>query len=291
MTVTMPDGLLRYGQAGSYDAIDDRSVITALAGGRKGLVQAPTLAAAAGLVVNLGPWLALVDAGDGTTAVIGDRTARQIPVLAGGASARTETLWADINPQAATWGPLQILGAPALVGRAGLALGTVVTPVNANAASALTLTPARPLPPVGRVIIVKPTDTGRNTLPVSLDPDFQYPLEANSAYSFELRWRYRGGNAGEHMDINFTTPGGVVGSFDIAYYTTAIAFAFQTFNFGQEGSLVAGTNGTNNYRPVWIRGGIRTTNAGVFGLRWGPRVATNTQTWIYAGAVMAIDKQ
>jgi hypothetical protein len=139
--MTTPSGLLAWGQSGSYDAIDDRRVIQALAAGRKGLVIVPTLGAATGLNVNVGPWLALVGVPDGTTAVIGNRDASVMPVLAGGSAARTETLWADINADGATWGPLQVLGSAALVGRTGVALGTITTPANANAASAMTFTP------------------------------------------------------------------------------------------------------------------------------------------------------
>jgi hypothetical protein len=294
--MTMPAGLLRWGQAGSYDAIDDRSVITALAGGRVGLVQPPTMAAGAGLVVNIGPWLALVDAGDGTTAVIGDRDSQAIPVAAGTASARTETLWADINPEAATWGPLQVLGAPALVGRAGVALGTITTPANANAASALTLTQATPLPPVGAIIRISPQDEDRaNTVAWTLSTYLQAQIEANSTYAFTLGCSYRGGGGASvgHIRANFTRPAGATGRYGLLYRGTGMTnLLYQDWEMGTEGNVRWGTDGVSNYYPIWIHGFVKTAAAaGTFGLAWGQGTSAGTICRILAGATLTLTKQ
>jgi hypothetical protein len=268
-------------------------VITALAGGRLGLVRPPTMAPGAGLTVNLGPWLALVNAGDGTTAVIGDRTARVLPVVAGGAAARSETLWADVDADAADW-HTHVLTAPELVGRTGLALGTIDTPANANAASALVLTPATPLPPVTQLLLIKPEETARqNVTSQSLDPHLQAPLEANSDYAFMLIVKYWGGAAGSagHLAYSWTIPAGAVGWYNAWYLNTAMAQTFQNWDFGTDGSMTAGTNGIGTSLPLICWGGIRTAGAGVFGLRWAQRTSTGVYTRIGRSSSLAITKR
>jgi hypothetical protein len=293
MSVAMPEGLLRWGQAGSYDAIDDRGVITALAGGRLGLVQSPTMAAGTGLVVNLGPWLALVAAGDGTTAVIGDRDSRAIPVGAGTSAARTETLWCDINPEAATWGPLQLL--TSTVGRAGLALGTITTPANANAASALTLTPATPLPPLSPIQRIMAVDEDRaNTTTNQLSSQLQMPVEANSTYAFELVIRYRGGSGASagHLRMTFARPAGASCWYNLLYFSTGMSLFLQSWEAGAEGNVRIGTNGINSFLACEARGYLRTAGtAGTFGWSWAQGTSAGTICRTLAGSRLTLTKQ
>lgn len=137
--MTMPTGLLQWGQTGTYDAIDDRLVITALAAGRTGLVRPAVLTAAAGLDVELqGGWLAIADAGDGTSCVVGSRTGLTFTVPAGGSSARTDVLWCDVTPGDAEWA-LALITPSQITGRAGVLLGSITVPANANLASQFTL--------------------------------------------------------------------------------------------------------------------------------------------------------
>jgi hypothetical protein len=137
--MTTPGGLLAWGQAGNYDAIEDRMVVTALAG-RAGLVAAPALAARGGLTVGVGPWLGIVDCGDRTLAVVGAREEQQQDVPAGGAQPRTDVLWADIDTDAGTWqGRLYPAGGEA--GRLGVLLATIVVPAGANSAAQMELIP------------------------------------------------------------------------------------------------------------------------------------------------------
>lgn len=139
--MTTPTGLLTWGQAGNYNAVNDRLVIRGLAGPSFfGLVQAPTLAAGSGLAVNIGPWIAIVDCGDGTSAVIGSTANASINETAGGASQRTDVLWADINVDATSQWSLSWLPSP-VSGRTGVALGTAVVPASAATAAAMTFTP------------------------------------------------------------------------------------------------------------------------------------------------------
>lgn len=146
--MTTPSGLLKWGQAGSFNAVDDREVIRALATGNPGLangngvVVPPTLTPGAGLVVNVvQPWLAVVACNDGTSAVIGARQAHTVTPAAGPATgSRTDIIWADINPDAATW-TLALITAAQSVGRFGVAIGTITAPAGANLASQMTLVP------------------------------------------------------------------------------------------------------------------------------------------------------
>ena len=141
--MTMPTGLLEWGQAGQFNAIDDRSAIAALwasAGGLPGLVSPPTLTAGSGLAITMGPWLAIVDCGDGTKAVIGNRASATFNETAGGASARVDVLWADINPDNATW-TLSLITEAQMTGRSGCFLGLIFVGASVSTSAAMTLNP------------------------------------------------------------------------------------------------------------------------------------------------------
>lgn len=141
--MTTPNGLLAWGQAGQYNAVDDRMVITALANRHNGMVTAAVLTAGTGLAVNIAPgWLAVANCADSTLAVIGSRVPMSVTVPAGPASgSATYLIWADVNPDAATF-TLNVIAPASAAGRAGVQLGTVVAPAGSNAASAMTITPA-----------------------------------------------------------------------------------------------------------------------------------------------------
>ena len=140
--MTTPAGLLLWGQAGDYDAIEDRSVVATLAGNRRGLVFAPVLSARPGLSVGVGPWAAIVDCEDRTAAVIGSRETQAIDVPAGGGAARTDVLWADIDVDAGLWQGA-LYPASGIAGRAGVELGRIIVPGGANASSQFELIQGR----------------------------------------------------------------------------------------------------------------------------------------------------
>jgi hypothetical protein len=145
--MTTPGGKLSWGQAGAYDAIDDRGVIAAVTGGRTGVVGQPvTVLAGTGLAMTVkAGWLAVVACGDGTSAVIGSRTDLSVNGNAGPASgSRTDLIWGDLSADNATWS-MSVITAPPAQGRTGIALATLLVPQGANAASAFTMTPADPL--------------------------------------------------------------------------------------------------------------------------------------------------
>ena len=138
--MTTPTGKLMWGQAGAYDGIDDRAVIRAVTGGRTGMATAAVVTPASGLQMTVkGGWLALVDCGDGTTAVVGSRTDQVVTGLAGpGSGSRVDYIWADVQPDLATW-TLSVINASAAAGRTGVAVATLTVPANATLASQFTI--------------------------------------------------------------------------------------------------------------------------------------------------------
>ena len=129
MTET-PTGRLAWGQAGVYDAIDDRAVIRALSGGRLGLVAPVSIAAGAGLnVVIAGGWLGVADCGDRTSAVVGSQAENVVQANPGPATGeRTDYVWCDLEPDDGTWS-LAVIPAATSAGRPGIPIATIVVPV------------------------------------------------------------------------------------------------------------------------------------------------------------------
>jgi hypothetical protein len=143
--VTTPSGLLAWGQAGQYDANDDRAVITALANQRNGVVSQCAMGAGTGLMIHIyAGWLAVADCGDSTIGVIGSRVPLDVPVPAGPPTGtQTWYIWADVNPDAATFTISAIAPADA-DGRSGVQLGTVTAHAGDNSASQMSISSAQP---------------------------------------------------------------------------------------------------------------------------------------------------
>ena len=140
----MTTGQYEYGQGGTYQAADDRRMITALASGKTaGIVTPVALTAGAGLnVVVAAGWLAVAGAGDGTLGVLGSPSAITVPANAGDpGAARTDALWADVSPTTGLF-TLSVMPQSSVAGRIGIQLATLTVPANANLASAFTLAPA-----------------------------------------------------------------------------------------------------------------------------------------------------
>lgn len=135
-----PVGLLAYGQAGVYNAVNDRQVITALIDNAIGGVVRPAgVSAGAGLTVNVAAgWLAVASCGDGTNAVIGSRMSHTVQETAGPATGtRNDLLWADTAPDDGRW-TLRIIREDEMPGRSGLPLARITVPAGANLASQMT---------------------------------------------------------------------------------------------------------------------------------------------------------
>jgi hypothetical protein len=136
--MSTPTGLMRWGQSGRYSAWDDRQALTALAGGRTGVVRPVALSAAPVLdiAVDLG-WLAVADAGDQTICVVTSPVAVRVTGAPGGATARTDALVLTVDdPDTASWS-LHVLP----VGSGGLQLATIDVPANAVSSAAFTFHP------------------------------------------------------------------------------------------------------------------------------------------------------
>jgi hypothetical protein len=139
-----PTGLLAWGQAATYDAADDRSVIAALTGGRTGLAAPAAVTAGGGLqiIIEAG-WLGVADCGDGTSAVVGSRLANVTNAAPGPASGtREDVLWCDVEPDEGEW-TLAVIPASATAGRPGLPLAFITVPAGASLASQMQIRPAQ----------------------------------------------------------------------------------------------------------------------------------------------------
>jgi hypothetical protein len=131
-----PYGLLKWGQAGAYNAVDDRVVITALSDSQTGIVRPARITAGAGLTINIsGGWMAIASCYDGTSAVVSSNQAHQLQVPAGVPAADTQyVIWIETNPNEATWTML-LLPRGTERTRPGVSLGIIGVPPNANLAS------------------------------------------------------------------------------------------------------------------------------------------------------------
>jgi hypothetical protein len=141
--MTTPTGRLAWGQAGIYDAIDDRLVIAAVTRGRFGLVQPVRVEAGSGLqIIVRGSWLGVADCGDGTSGVVGSRLDQVVTANPGPPTgSRADLLWCDVEPDDGEWS-LVVIPASGVVGRAGLPLAYLQVPANATLASAIDIRPA-----------------------------------------------------------------------------------------------------------------------------------------------------
>lgn len=137
-----PGGKLAWGQGANYDAVDDRAVITAVTGGRVGLVRPVYLRAGAGLNVHIeGGWVGVASCNDLTSAVIGTRDELVVQARPGPATgSRVDYVWADTNPDDGTF-ELRVLTTAEAAGRPGIPLATITAPANSNTAGAMTLRP------------------------------------------------------------------------------------------------------------------------------------------------------
>ncbi len=140
--MTAPTGLLSWGQAGNYQAANDRAVITALSARKTGLVIPPQITAGAGLVINITGFTGVVDCGDYSNGVVFSNAMSTLTLAAGPSSGtRTDVVWVDIDPAAGSW-TLTLRSQADTVGRLGIALGTVTMPTNANTSAQATIIPA-----------------------------------------------------------------------------------------------------------------------------------------------------
>jgi hypothetical protein len=161
--MTTPYGLLRWGQAGRYTALDDRLVITALAGGRNGIVRPVSMAPAAGLAITIeAGWLAVADCADGTCAVLASDNAIEVRVGPGGAADRRDEVLAEVvDPETAQWAvSVMPPGSGGAESTGGIVLGWVHVPAGATTAEQMGLEPRAQDFSTGGAIPGPPGDRG-----------------------------------------------------------------------------------------------------------------------------------
>jgi hypothetical protein len=142
--MTTPSGKLAWGQAGNYDAVDDRQVIAAVTRNRLGLVWPATVTASTGMNIILeGGWLGVASCGDRTSAVVGSRLDQVIAALPGPATgSREDVLWCDTEPDEGVWS-LRVINRSDTATRPGLPLAWITAPANATLATDLTIRPVQ----------------------------------------------------------------------------------------------------------------------------------------------------
>jgi len=142
--MTTPTGKLAWGQAGNYDAVDDRQVIAAVTRNRLGLVWPATVTPSTGMQIILqGGWLGVASCGDYTSAVVGSRLDLAINALPGPATgSREDVLWCDTEPDEGAWS-LVVINRSDTARRPGLPLAFITAPANATLATDLTIRPVQ----------------------------------------------------------------------------------------------------------------------------------------------------
>jgi hypothetical protein len=140
--MTTPTGKLMWGQAGNYDAVDDRATIAAVTRYRTGMAWPPEVVAGTGLnIIVLGGWVGVADCGDRTSAVVASAIDHTVQGIAGPpVASRTDVLWCDVFPDDGTW-ELRVIQGGGVVGRPGVPLATITVPAGANSATAMQITP------------------------------------------------------------------------------------------------------------------------------------------------------
>jgi hypothetical protein len=127
-----PEGLLKWGQSGIYNAPDDRAVIAAVTRYRQGLCWPPVFIPGSGLNILLkGGWLGVGRCGDGTSAVVNDVNDLWITCRPGpttGSAPRRDVVWCYVRPDYATW-QIRVTDEWRAEGWPGIRLATLTVPV------------------------------------------------------------------------------------------------------------------------------------------------------------------
>jgi hypothetical protein len=137
---TPATGKLAWGQAGNYDASDDRAVISAVTAGRLGLVRPVVVQAGSGLQVLIrGGWVGVASCDDLTSAVVGSRDDMVVDANPGPASgSRSDVVWCGTNPDEGTF-RLQVMPQASTAGLSGIPIVNITVPQGANLASQMNL--------------------------------------------------------------------------------------------------------------------------------------------------------
>lgn len=201
-----PFGLLQWGQAGIYNAVDDRMVITGVSDSQVGIVRQSAITFGNGLhVVVPAGWLAIASCFDGTTAVVGSRQSHTLPAAGGPASGtRTDHVWVDTFPDDGRW-ELRIIPQGQTLNRPGVSLCRLVVPAGANQASQFQFT--RLVPTIGRHADAHSTGEHSGTGWVTQTPDYPiapYVMRPNALFKITAYGEGRMGATAQRLDFRMS---------------------------------------------------------------------------------------
>ena len=138
--------------------------------------------------------------------------------------------------------------------------------------------------------VIKPPDTQRNnTTTMTNDPDLQLSLAAGAVYDITAILQYKGTTL-NNSDIKVTVnaPGGATG-FWINYRLDLSLLgqcSAQPLGTGQS----AGSNGTANLEPYFIKASVTTVGAGTVAIAWAQNTSNATNTTVTAGSILSAQR-
>lgn len=197
----VPYGLLMWGQAGVYNAVDDRLAVAGMVDSQVGVVRPPTVEPGNGLDLTIQPpWLAVADCGDGTRAVCGSRQTHTLTETGGPQTGqRIDHIWCETRPDDGLW-LLKLVPEAQTVGLPGVSLGRVTVPAGANTASAMTF--SRLVPTMGRHAEAAGYDVSGTTW-ANITPDYPIPpyaLEPGTTFRVSVYGEGRFGNPTRYLN-------------------------------------------------------------------------------------------
>src|SRR6516162_1156615 len=138
--------------------------------------------------------------------------------------------------------------------------------------------------------VIKPSDTQRNnTTTMTNDPDLQLSLAAGAVYDITAILQYKGTTL-NNSDIKVTVnaPGEATG-FLINYRLDLSLLgqcSAQPLGTGQS----AGSNGTANLEPYFIKASVTTVGAGTVAIAWAQNTSNATNTTVTAGSILSAQR-
>lgn len=261
----VPFGLLSWGQAGVYNAVDDRLVIAAVTDSVTGVVRPAKLTAGTGLQVQVAAgWLAIASADDGTSCVAGSRQTHLVDVPGGGGEQQQYHLWVDTNIDAGRW-ELRAVTQDDTIGRAGVSLGRITVPAGANLATQFSF--AGLVPTLGRHSDVPVASRGTATSPtwVRVTPQFLIaPYQITGNRQFVLRasgtartgtalWypAWRGGGGQPRTPSLIINPRGIVAAGERFDWEAELAYQIRADLGGMRTKLTVTLTRIGAYNMEW----------------------------------------
>ena len=110
----------------------------------------------------------------------------------------------------------------------------------------------------------KVATTTRSSLSMTIDPDLQFTLAANSTYKLSAALLYSAASGG--FSFTWTFPTGIVGGYSVSLNLSGAGSS--TYGYGFSATVVGGTPSTTTYAAP-ILGMVQTgSTGGTFGVNW-----------------------